>query len=43
MGAKTYVKQVVNNAFLFWIPSKEWTSPIDKDDHPELDIEELSR
>jgi hypothetical protein len=37
-GAKTYIKRIVNHCeALFGAPPKEDTSPIDKDDHPELD------
>jgi hypothetical protein len=37
-GAKTYCKRIVNQCeSIFGAPPKEYTSPIDKDDHPELD------
>jgi hypothetical protein len=37
-GAKTYIKRILNQyEALFGSPPKEYTSPIDKDDHPELD------
>jgi hypothetical protein len=37
-GAKTYIKRVVDQCqSIFGALPKEWTSPIDKDDHPELD------
>jgi hypothetical protein len=40
-GAKTYCKRVVNQSeSIFGEPPKEYTSPIDKDDHPELDMTE---
>jgi hypothetical protein len=40
-GAKTYIKRVVNQCqSIFGALPKEWTSPIDKDDHPELDTSE---
>jgi hypothetical protein len=40
-GAKTYCKRIVNqSASIFGMPPKEYTSPIDKDDHPELDMTE---
>jgi hypothetical protein len=43
-GAKTYIKRIVNQCqSIFGALPKEWTSPSDKDDHPELDTsEELS-
>jgi hypothetical protein len=38
-GAKTHCKRVVNQCeSIFGSPPKECTSPIDEDDHPELDI-----
>jgi hypothetical protein len=40
-GAKTYCKRVVNQCeAIFRVPPKEYTSLIDKDDHPELDMTE---
>jgi hypothetical protein len=40
-GAKTYCKRIVNQCeSIFGTPPKEYTSPIDKDDHPELDVTE---
>jgi hypothetical protein len=40
-GAKTYCKRVVNQcSSIFGASPKEHTSPIDKDDHPELDTTE---
>jgi hypothetical protein len=40
-GAKTYCKHVVNQyESIFGAQPKEYTSPIDKDDHPELDMTE---
>ncbi len=40
-GAKTYIKRVVNQCqSIFGHLPKEYTSPIDKDDHPELDTSE---
>jgi hypothetical protein len=40
-GAKTYCKQAVNQSeSIFGESPKEYTSPIDKDDHPELDMTE---
>jgi hypothetical protein len=37
-GAKRSTKRVVNQCqSIFGALPKEWTSPIDKDDHPELD------
>ena len=43
-GAKTYIKRVNNQCqSIFGASPMEQTSPIDKDDHPELDTsEELS-
>jgi hypothetical protein len=38
-GAKTHCKRIVNQCeSIFGLPPKEHTSPIDEDDHPELDI-----
>ena len=40
-GAKTYVKKMVATyESLFGEPPKEYTAPLDKDDHPELDLSE---
>jgi hypothetical protein len=40
-GAKMYIKRVINQCqSIFGALPKEWTSPIDKDDHPELDTSE---
>jgi hypothetical protein len=40
-GAKTYIKRIANQCeAIFGAPPKEYTSPIDKDDHPELDMSE---
>jgi hypothetical protein len=40
-GAKSYIKRVVNQCqSIFGALPKEWTSQIDKDDHPELDTSE---
>jgi hypothetical protein len=40
-GAKTYCKRIVNQCeSIFGALPKEYTSPIDKDDHPELDTTE---
>jgi hypothetical protein len=41
-GARTYVKRIINQSeAIFGHPPKEYTSPIDKDDHPELDTTDL--
>jgi hypothetical protein len=38
-GAKTYIKRIVEQSeAIFGHLPKKWGSPIDKDDHPELDI-----
>ena len=38
MGAKTYIKRIINQCEeIFGGLPKEYTSPIDKDDHPKLD------
>jgi hypothetical protein len=38
-GAKTYVKRIIEQSqSVFGSLPKEYTSPIDKDDHPELDL-----
>jgi hypothetical protein len=38
-GAKTYIKRIINQyEAIFKKLPKEYTSPIDKDDHPELDL-----
>ena len=38
-GAKTYIKRIVSQyAAIYKKLPKEYTSPIDKDDHPELDL-----
>jgi hypothetical protein len=41
-GARIYVKRIINQSeAIFGHPPKEYTSPIDKDDHPELDTTDL--
>ncbi len=41
-GARTYVKRIINQSeAIFGNPPKEYTTPIDKDDHPELDTMDL--
>jgi hypothetical protein len=40
-GAKTHWKRIINQCeSIFGAPPKEWTSPVDKDNHPELDTTE---